>query len=77
MNRLMPGRRRCSRSWATPRARARIGAYRPRSGLVAAPLRNGIGRSRPADWQGGNRGTAEIELHQVNDEWRVVAFRFN
>jgi len=58
---------------------ARIGAYRPREwSWSQRNLRNGIGQvSGRADWQGGNQGTAEIELHKVNDEWRVVAFRFN
>jgi len=58
---------------------ARIGAYRPQEwGWSQRQLRNGIGQvSGRATWQGGNTGTAELELHQVNDEWRVVAFRFN
>jgi hypothetical protein len=58
---------------------ARIGAYRPQQwSWSQRQLRNGIGQvSGQADWQGGNQGTAEIVLHKVNDEWRVVAFRFN
>jgi len=58
---------------------ARIGAYRPQQwSWSQRQLRNGIGHvSGRADWQGGNQGTAEIELQQVNDECRVVAFRFN
>ena len=58
---------------------ARIGPYRPQSwSWSQRKLRNGIGLvSGSATWQGGNTGTAQIELHQVNDEWRVVAFRFN
>jgi len=57
----------------------RIGAYRPRDwNWSQRSLRNSIGEvSGSATWQGGNRGTAQIELHQVNGEWRVVAFRFN
>jgi hypothetical protein len=58
---------------------ARIGPYRPQEwSWSQRSLRNSIGRvSGRASWQSGNSGTAEIELHQVNDEWRVVAFRFN
>jgi len=58
---------------------ARIGSYRPQDwGWSQRQLRNGIGQvSGRATWQGGDTGTAELELHQVNDEWRVVAFRFN
>lgn len=58
---------------------ARIGPYRPRQwSWSQRKLRNGIGNvSGSATWQGGNGGTAQIELHQVNDQWRVVAFRFN
>lgn len=58
---------------------ARIGAYRPQEwSWSQRKLRNGIGNvSGRATWHSGNSGTAEIELHQINDEWRVVAFRFN
>lgn len=58
---------------------AGIGAYRPIEwSWSQRSVRNGIGNvSGRATWQGGNSGTAEIQLHQVNDEWRVVAFRFN
>jgi hypothetical protein len=58
---------------------ARIGPYRPRGwSWTQRNLRNGLGGvAGRATWQGGNTGTAELELHQVNDEWRVVAFRFN
>ena len=58
---------------------ARIGPYRPQEwSWSQRKLRNGIGNvSGRATWQSGNSGTAEIELHQVNGEWRVVAFRFN
>jgi hypothetical protein len=39
---------------------------------------NSVGNvSGNVTWQNGNTGTAEIQLNQVNDEWRVVAFRFN
>ena len=57
----------------------RVGPYLPREwSWSQRKLRNGIGNvSGSASWQSGNSGTAEIELHQVNDEWRVVAFRFN
>ena len=58
---------------------ARVGAYRPQQwSWSQRHLRNSIGNvSGSATWQGGNSGTAELELHQVNGEWRVVAFRFN
>jgi hypothetical protein len=58
---------------------ARIGPYRPREwSWSQRRLRNGIGYvSGRARWQGGNSGTAELELHHVSEEWRVVAFRFN
>jgi hypothetical protein len=58
---------------------ARIGPYRPQDwGWSQRQLRNGIGEvSGRATWQGGNTGTAQLELHRVNDEWRVVGFRFN
>lgn len=57
----------------------RVGPYVPREwGWSQRKLRNGIGNvSGGVTWQSGNTGTAEIELHQVNDEWRVVGFRFN
>ena len=58
---------------------ARVGTYRPQQwSWSQRHLRNSIGNvSGSATWQGGNSGTAELELHQVNGEWRVVAFRFN
>jgi hypothetical protein len=58
---------------------ARVGPYRPREwSWSQRKLRNGIGQvSGRVTWQSGNTGTAELELHQLNDEWRVVGFRFN
>jgi hypothetical protein len=58
---------------------ARIGPYRPQAwSWSQRQMRNGIGQvSGTATWQGGNTGTAELELHQVNGEWRVVGYRFN
>lgn len=58
---------------------ARIGPYRPQQwSWSERHLRNSIGYvSGSATWQGGNSGTAEIHLHQVDGEWRVVAFQFN
>ncbi|HST36932.1 MAG TPA: hypothetical protein VLK25_09935 [Allosphingosinicella sp.] len=57
----------------------RVGPYVPREwSWSQRKLRNGIGNvSGRATWQSGDSGTAEIELHHVNDEWRVVTFRFN
>ena len=56
-----------------------IGAYRPREwSWSQRSIRNSVGNvSGGVTWQNGNTGTAEIQLHQVNGEWRVVAFRFN
>lgn len=56
-----------------------IGAYRPREwSWSQRSIRNSVGNvSGGVTWQNGNTGTAEIRLHQVNAEWRVVAFRFN
>lgn len=56
-----------------------IGMYRPREwSWSSRSLRNNVGNvSGGVTWQNGNSGTAEIQLNQVNGEWRVVAFRFN
>ena len=45
----------------------------------SADLRNGIGNVSGSVDLAKRRHAAlrEIELHQVNGEWRVVAFRFN
>ena len=58
---------------------AGIANYRPREwSWSQRAVRNSVGDvSGGVTWLNGNSGTAEIQLHQVNDEWRVVAFRFN
>ena len=59
---------------------ARVGPYRPQDvELVAAPAAQRHRRRSPAAPPGKAAIPAprEIELHQVNDEWRVVGFRFN
>lgn len=57
----------------------RVGPYVPREwSWSQRQLRNGIGNvSGRATWQAGTSGTAELQLNKVDDEWRVVAFRFN
>ena len=58
---------------------AGIGRYRPREwSWSSRSMRNSVGNvSGGVTWQDGRSGTAEIQLNQVDGEWRVVAFRFN
>lgn len=56
-----------------------IASYRPREwSWSQRQLTNNVGNvSGSVTWQNGNQGTAEMQLNQINGEWRVVAFRFN
>ena len=64
---------------AAGRMRASAGALQPAEwSWSQRSIRNGIGRlSGSATYEGGRSGGVALQLHQVDGQWRVAAFRFD
>lgn len=58
---------------------ATIGAWQPAEwSWSQRSVRNGIGRLEGSvTFRGGNAGRAQLQLHQIDGEWRVAAYRLN
>jgi len=61
------------------RMRATAGGLRPTEwSWSQRSIRNDIGRlAGTATYQGGRSGGVTLQLHQVDGQWRVAAFRFD
>ena len=58
---------------------ATIGNYQPREwSWSGRSIRNDVGRLEGSvTYRGGDPGRVRLELHQVDGEWRVAAYRLN